>query len=196
MNGVEQLLHTERLMSALKENGHFSPQRRNAIKRRILGGDVREYGRLNLAAMDMSDEMVNALCDVVVQVQWPLRELSIRMMRLVHIPDGISCLTGVPTLESLDLPYNRVSDLPEWVFSLHNLKRLDLYENCLTQLPDLFDRLPHLTEIYLGDNRLGSLPSTLFRLRGLKLHAGENWPPHWVAELFENGVDVILPPTR
>jgi leucine-rich repeat protein SHOC2 len=77
--------------------------------------------------------------------------------------------------EILDLESRRLSELPEAIGNLHNLKILDLECNELKELPESIGSLINLTELYLGFNELERLPDSIGHLKNLtKLYLNIN----------------------
>lgn len=100
-----------------------------------------------------------------------------------------SVLTTVPPrlrsldrLEVLDLQYNRLEELPAWLFEGTCLRVLNLAGNAIRKLPDVRTPSPRLQEIDVSYNPITSLPAWLGSLAGLaRLDASgtrlESWPP-------------------
>jgi leucine-rich repeat protein SHOC2 len=75
----------------------------------------------------------------------------------------------------LDLESRGLSELPESISTLHDLKILDLECNELKKLPDSIGNLINLSELYLGFNELESLPNSIGKLGNLtKLYLNIN----------------------
>jgi leucine-rich repeat protein SHOC2 len=77
--------------------------------------------------------------------------------------------------EILDLESRGLSELPENISTLPDLKILDLECNELKKLPESIGELINLSELYLGFNELESLPNSIGKLRNLtKLYLNIN----------------------
>lgn len=85
-------------------------------------------------------------------------ELSLSGMSLTELPESLGQLTQ---LRRLDLSYNYLSFLPESLGQLTQLQRLDLFSNELLLLPESLGQLTQLQELDLRSNRLSSLPESL-----------------------------------
>jgi Leucine-rich repeat (LRR) protein len=78
-------------------------------------------------------------------------------------------------MQSLDLNFNCLVDLPSVIFNWKSLKRLDLRSNKLTGLPDNIGNLLELEYLDLFKNKLKELPASFKLLQNLKvLILGEN----------------------
>ncbi|MDJ0903340.1 MAG: COR domain-containing protein [Xenococcus sp. MO_188.B8] len=88
--------------------------------------------------------------------------------KLTEIPEEVFKLKN---LKVLKLRYNKISNLPESLGNLTSLTELDLSENQLTSLPESLGNLTSLTELDLSENQLTSLPESLGNLTSLtELH--------------------------
>eukprot|EP01100_Stratorugosa_tubuloviscum_P000579 TRINITY_DN1127_c0_g1_i1.p1 TRINITY_DN1127_c0_g1~~TRINITY_DN1127_c0_g1_i1.p1 ORF type:complete len:655 (+),score=258.42 TRINITY_DN1127_c0_g1_i1:38-1966(+) len=71
-------------------------------------------------------------------------------------------------LETLDLRFNRISIIPEYICSnLKQLKKLVLTGNCLKEIPNYIDQLENLQQLSISSNQLNQLPQTLINLKNL-----------------------------
>jgi len=89
------------------------------------------------------------------------------------IPESFGNLSS---LESLDLPGNRLINLPESFGNLSNLSSLKMRNNQLDSLPYSFGNLSNLSSLDLSGNGLTSLPDSfgdLSNLSSLDLHFNE-----------------------
>jgi Leucine-rich repeat (LRR) protein len=68
----------------------------------------------------------------------------------------------------LYLGYSYISELPESIGELVNLKDLVLYWNKLTTLPESIGNLVNLKNLYLEGNQLTTLPESIGKLINLK----------------------------
>ncbi|XP_075043605.1 leucine-rich repeat-containing protein 10B [Mixophyes fleayi] len=91
-------------------------------------------------------------------------ELSGRKM--ARLPASVCTLTD--RLYKLYLSGTMVSELPDDLYQLSNLRTLALDANRLPELPDAVCSLPHLGRLYLGANRLQGLPPAFARLQTLR----------------------------
>ena len=72
------------------------------------------------------------------------------------------------TLQTLDLSWNQLTDLPESIGQLTQLQKLDLSYNQLTSLPDSISKLTQLQTLDLSYNRLTDLPDSISKLTQLQ----------------------------
>lgn len=84
---------------------------------------------------------------------------------LTHLPDDLS---GLQSLEVLNLMCNSLSTLPESVGQLQALKQLYLYWNKLESLPASIGQLEKFEVLQLCKNHLHSLPESLQALSLLR----------------------------
>jgi len=82
-----------------------------------------------------------------------------------HVLDDIQ---AIRTMRTLDLGYNRLTEIRPSVQKMQNLQILFLCGNELTALPDELTRLKFLRELHLANNRLSTLPASLPKLRSLR----------------------------
>ncbi len=78
--------------------------------------------------------------------------LDLSMQKLTQLPEEIGTLTN---LRRLDISFNRLTTLPN---SLANLKRLEVLDMSglynMSQAPAVLQHMTHLKELYLIDHRL------------------------------------------
>lgn len=86
-------------------------------------------------------------------------------MSLTELPESLGELKE---LKSLNLSSNRLRILPEWLAQLTWLEHLNLRRNQLTELPGWVGQLKNLRALALSDNQLTELPEWLGRLKGLR----------------------------
>ncbi|KAF0698974.1 Aste57867_10425 [Aphanomyces stellatus] len=89
--------------------------------------------------------------------------LSLKSCKLKQIPAEVF---NIPTLHTLDLSQNAITDLPPHIAQLTALKTLKVDGNQLTRLPDM-DSLVKLTNLVADNNALssvGALPPSLVKL--------------------------------
>ena len=159
-----------------------TPQVRDAIASAV-GSDcagVSEFDMLEVSRLDLSYQRIDALDDGdftgLVKLNklslrsnpigsvpagtfrdlLTLRELDLYNTGLTTVPDGI---TGLSSLELLDLGYNEIERIHRDSFSgLSQLDSLRLYGNRIAALPDGFlADLAQLDSLYLYGNRIADL---------------------------------------
>ena len=75
----------------------------------------------------------------------------------------------IATTTTLNLSYKSLTELPESIWRLSNLKILYLDNNNLTELPESIGSLSNLKELYLYYNNLTSLPESIGKLSKLQV---------------------------
>ncbi|XP_054282489.1 protein phosphatase PHLPP-like protein isoform X2 [Macrosteles quadrilineatus] len=145
--------------------------RANCLKGNIILGN---YG--NLTQLDVSENSIESLdlsaLDKLENVQCSknqLLELSLNGTALVSLIAGnnklqrLSVTPRPSKLKHLDISYNDLSTLPEWIAGCHHLRSLFASHNQLTSLPDhLFcSELSCLQTLQLSFNKLISLPAVI-----------------------------------
>ena len=96
-------------------------------------------------------------------------ELALDLMGLTELPEAIATLTD---LRDLNLSANPLNELPEAISSLIQLQSIKLIDNQLTELPKVITTLTQLESLYISRNNLIKLPeeiSALTRLQTLDL---------------------------
>ncbi|KAG2462523.1 LGR4 protein, partial [Polypterus senegalus] len=111
-----------------------------------------------------------------------LQALTLALNRIAYIPDlafsnlsslvvlhlhnnkikqiGVHSFDGLHNLETLDLNYNTLTDFPEAIRSLPNLKELGFHSNSISMIPDAaFVQNPFLRTMDLSYNEIEELPS-------------------------------------
>src|SRR4028118_1290273 len=75
--------------------------------------------------------------------------------KLTEFPDAVLQLTN---LKILNLSSNQITSIPEAIGQLSNLTRLDLWGNQMTSIPEAIGQLSNLTQLSLGRNQITSIP--------------------------------------
>src|SRR6476469_8219933 len=86
--------------------------------------------------------------------------------KLTEFPDAVLQLTN---LKILNVSHNQITSIPEEIGQLSNLTRLDLSENQITSIPEEIGQLWNLTHLDLSSNQITSIPEDLAQLWNLTL---------------------------
>lgn len=119
-------------------------------------------------------------------------ELDLSNMDITELPDTLGQLFQ---LKALILYGNQLATLPESLKELDQLTHLDLSSNQLTALPDSLGQLTQLTSLDLSRNQLTTLPASLRKSTNLKrldiFHNNFAILPEWLGDL-KNLTDLII----
>ena len=92
--------------------------------------------------------------------------------KLTEFPDAVLQLSN---LKILNFTSNQITAIPEDLGKLSNLTELYLSYNQITQIPDAIGKLSKLTELYLYHNQITVIPEALGKLSNLtQLYLGGN----------------------
>lgn len=94
-----------------------------------------------------------------------LEELSLERVMLTELPDEISSLRQ---LRGLKLSSNHIEKLPPWIGILNQLEQLNLSNNRITELPETIGHLQDLRNLDLSRNHITELPESVCLLTKLK----------------------------
>ncbi|BES88718.1 PP2Cc [Nesidiocoris tenuis] len=168
--------------------------RANLLKGNIILGN---YG--NLTQLDVSENSIKCLdlraLDKLQTVQCSrnrLQELFLNGTSLSSVIAGNNCLTKLvvhpkPTkLKHLDISYNQLETLPDWLGSCQQLRTLFASHNLLTSLPDhLFcSELSSLQTLQLSFNNITSLPQIIRHIPLQQLFLQSNQITHLPQHFF------------
>jgi Leucine-rich repeat (LRR) protein len=84
--------------------------------------------------------------------------------KLSEFPDAVLQLTN---LKILNLSWNQITSIPEAIGQLLNLTRLDLDGNQITSIPEAIAQLSNLTLLDLSQNQITSIPEAIGQLSNL-----------------------------
>ena len=84
--------------------------------------------------------------------------------QITQIPEALAQLSN---LKVLVLSHNQITQLPKVVAQLSNLTELVLNHNHITEIPNELGQLSNLTELNLSHNQITQLPETLGKLSNL-----------------------------
>ncbi len=84
--------------------------------------------------------------------------------KLTEFPDAVLQLTN---LKILNLSNNQIAVIPEAIGKLSNLTQLDLRSNQITQIPEAIWQLSNLTQLRLFNNQITFIPEAIAQLSNL-----------------------------
>ena len=94
-----------------------------------------------------------------------ITELYLSHSNITNIPESINSLIN---LKILYLSNNKITSIPESIGSLVNLQKLYLYDNQITSIPKSISSLINLQELYLHYNKITSIPESIGTLINLQ----------------------------
>ncbi|MEG4491922.1 leucine-rich repeat domain-containing protein [Microcoleus sp. D3_18_C4] len=84
--------------------------------------------------------------------------------KLTEFPDAVLQLTN---LKILSLVKNQITEIPEAISQLSNLSQLNLSDNQITKIPKAIAQLSNLTLLSLNSNQLAEIPEAVAQLSNL-----------------------------
>ena len=84
--------------------------------------------------------------------------------KLTEFPDAVLQLTN---LKILSLVKNQITEIPEAISQLSNLSQLNLSENQITQIPKAIAQVSNLTLLSLNSNQIAEIPEVVAQLSNL-----------------------------
>ena len=111
----------------------------------------------------LSPEDLQALIDRAHTEEW--QELHLPEQGLTEIPESIVNLIN---LKTLNLAINQIKHIPKWIGQLVNLQSLDLNENRITKIPDSIVQLFNLKMLYFDRNQIIEIPNSIGQLTNLR----------------------------
>ncbi|WP_293216117.1 MULTISPECIES: COR domain-containing protein [unclassified Microcoleus] len=92
--------------------------------------------------------------------------------KLTEFPDVVLQLTN---LKILLIPKNQITSIPDAIWQLSNLTRLNLSDNQITVIPEAIGQLSNLTDFFLWRNQITVIPEAILQLSNLtKLLLSQN----------------------
>ncbi len=99
-------------------------------------------------------------------------KLDLSGQRLTEIPETIAELKN---LRQLNLSRNQITEIPEAISELKNLQQLNFSNNKIKEILECITSLFNLRELYLWSNNITELPSNIYSLHSLyRLDLGTN----------------------
>ena len=101
------------------------------------------------------------------------------------IPDDVQNLQGLEYLHVLT--YGKITEIPQWICGLKQLKKIELNFNEIDRIPDCISDLVNLENLDLSNNKIKSLPNSMRYLTNLKtlcLYSNNLTSlPEWIGDL-------------
>ena len=98
-----------------------------------------------------------------------LENLSTLSIRYKHVSEINLLISLLQSLVNLDISWNELSSIPEFVFKLPNLRFLNISHNHLTLNSPLIAKLPQLVSLDLSYNDLSEFPDSMGSLLNLMI---------------------------
>ena len=112
-----------------------------------------------ISELDVSSNSLQEVPLAIFQLEHLLSmDLSRNKISALPLGEG-SCNWNCPSLRSVDLHNNQITELPPCLFSLPKLKELTVSENCLTYVPIEMWSAPKLKQLRLSRNKIVELPT-------------------------------------
>ncbi len=92
------------------------------------------------------------------------KALNLSKMGLTEIPESIANLAE---LKNLSLYNNQIQEIPEIITNLRTLETLDLRNNKIREIPDSLSNLTNLTLLNLSNNQISKIPDSFGKLTNL-----------------------------
>jgi len=92
----------------------------------------------------------------------PMQTVRLDSQGLVELP---ASLANDPQIVHLSAYNNALTLLPDWLWSLTNLRTLNVSVNHLTELPEEIRSLHHLRMLDIGHNQIAHLPDAIGHCR-------------------------------
>ena len=99
------------------------------------------------------------------------KSLNLSSLMLTEIPEAVTKLTQ---LKILSLDNNQIIEIPEAIANLTQLKILSLDNNQITEIPEAIANLTQLQELYFFKNQIIEIPEDITNLSQLKTLALDN----------------------
>ena len=128
----------------------------------------------DLTSKELADILINYFTIEYLKKSFWRLKYTIEKCKIVELDFIFKGLTQLPKtiknlndLKILTLRYNQITEIPNWIESLHVLESLNLNVNNINKLPSTIGNLSHLKELFLWKNELQELPSSICSLHSL-----------------------------
>jgi hypothetical protein len=128
--------------------------------------DPMEFSALyHFLIFNTEDQILHTEWDLQLKSIFSIQELSMRHQGLSELPQKLGLMRQLRTLL---LDCNNFEQFPEPIGQLIQLRRLDLNDNRITELPETISNLQALEQLDLSDNLLHQISNQLAPLTKLK----------------------------
>ena len=117
----------------------------------------------SLEQLDLKGNQLESFNNGILKLK-KLKKLNVSKNSISQLPD----LSSLCNLEFLDCSSNRISEIPESIFSISKLKILDFgFNHNIKTISDEIHQLQHLESLNLNANEIESLPMNMSKLTNL-----------------------------
>ena len=113
-----------------------------------------------LKRLNLSRNKIEYLQDVEMRKMVHLTELTLSYNHLTQIPEGVGFLQN---LRHLDISHNKITHLPSTICFLSSLEYLDLTKNHVSELPRNLGLLKQLSLIKASKNPMKNIPKEILQ---------------------------------
>ncbi|MFO7795703.1 MAG: leucine-rich repeat domain-containing protein [Promethearchaeati archaeon] len=116
--------------------------------------------------LDLSFNYLKKLSSEIFKLR-ELQLLNLKGNEFNHFPTIFRSFK-IKNLLSLNLSYNYINEIPDWIGELYSLKSLDLSYNELNSLPKSISNLINLESLNIEHNKLREIPDEIYNMKSLK----------------------------